>query len=301
MDVQAGSIPPPPPYRAVSRYDDVWTTEEEICAYCATPVASAGARCPGCGQRLEQHRFLYDTPSSNYVTLWVMIAGSGFLYLILVMGDILQGSPLPLAAIHFFLGMLFLFLSAAIYLRQFWAWAASIPILLVTLFLSFIRVIGVDTTILVPGRLEEVSQASLNTSFLQSLVTLGYVLLLTAQGGALLWAIFLSSPDFTRRTGRLVARLESGLVNAADYYTTGNRYAKHGAWATAILHWQRAAAAAPHNWRYLLALAQGYAELGFFERSADVLQSAERIAPRHVDVEVERLRQQAAAAASKQG
>jgi hypothetical protein len=290
----AGSLPPPPAYQDASRYDDVWARDDDICAYCGTAVGGSGARCAGCGRRLERRGFLYDAPSTNLVILWVLVAASGFLYLILVLGDLIQGSGLGLILVHAILGLIFLVLSAAIYLREFWAWAASIPILLVTLFLSSLRVIGVDTTVNVITRLEEASHATLSSSFLQSLVVLLYGLLLVAQGGALLAAVFLVAPDFSRRGTPLLARLDHGLVNAADYFLVGRRYAKRGLWATAILHWQRAAAQAPHNWRYQLALAEGYAHLGFFERSADVLQSAEACAPGHAKLDVKRFRQRLA-------
>lgn len=49
---------------------------------------------------------------------------------------------------------------------------------------------------------------------------------------------------------------------------------------------------APANWRYLLALAEGYAELGFFERSLDVLQSAAAAATGVAAGDVEQLRRQ---------
>ena len=295
MDLPAaGPSPSSPGYQASSRYDDVWAREDDICAYCGAPVASARSRCDGCGRRLERRGFLYDSPSTNLVILWVLTAASGFLYLILVLGDVIQDSDLGLILVHALLGLIFLVLSAAIYLREFWAWAASIPILLITLFLSFLRVIGVDTTVNLITRLEEASQATLGGSFLQSLIVVLYGLLLIAQGGALLAAIFLVAPDFSRRATPLLARLDRGLVNAADYFSVGRRYAKRGMWATAILHWQRAAAQAPHNWRYLLALAEGYARLGFFERSVDVLQSAEACAPRHAKLDVKRFRQRLA-------
>ncbi|MDT8304475.1 MAG: hypothetical protein RRC07_00955 [Anaerolineae bacterium] len=295
MNPQTGGLPTTSPgYRAESRYDDVWAGDEVICAFCAAPVIPARVRCSGCDQKLRRATFRYAQPSSNVIVLWVLVAASGFLYLILVLGDLLQGSGLPLATVHVFVGLVFLTLSAGIYLRQFWAWAASIPILLLTLLLSLLQVIGVDASVLLPQRLEDVSVATLNTAFLQSLISLLYTLLLVAQGGALVWALLIGGPDFARDPVQIVARLERGLVNAADYYTVGRRYAQQGMWATAVLHWQRAAALAPHSGRYLLVLAEGYARLGFFERSADVLQSIGTRATGDVASGAERLRQRLA-------
>ena len=45
-------------------------------------------------------------------------------------------------------------------------------------------------------------------------------------------------------------------------------------WATAILHWRRAAANDPARAYYQRALGEAYAQLGYYERSSDVLESA---------------------------
>lgn len=160
-------------YQAVSRYDDVWAKEAEICAFCAAPYNPDASRCSGCGRNLLRSRFTYASASTNQVVLWVLIASSGFLYLMLILADVIQG-------------------------------------------------------------------------------------------------------------------------NGADYFMAGRRHAQDGRWASAILHWQRAAAKEPANWRFQLALAEAYGLLGFTSRSADVLQSASALAGRAGAAEIEQLRRRLA-------
>jgi tetratricopeptide (TPR) repeat protein len=278
-----------PGYQSGSRYDDVWSREEGICAFCATRVAGSEQHCGGCGRNLTRRSFSYATASSNHVILWVLTSASGFLYLILILADLIQGNSIGLILIHALLGLLFLAVSAGIYLRLFWAWAASIPLLLLTLFLNILQVTSVGTSVIVPAQLEEMSQPALAGSFLQSMISLLYFLLLVAQAGALFWAAVFVPSDFSRRSEPAVARLDRNLANAADYFAAGRRHAQHARWANAVLHWQRAAARAPYNWRYQLALAEAYLQLGFFERSADVLQSATKLAGDAGAADVEQL------------
>lgn len=293
VDASGGPLTQPG-YQIGSRYDDVWAHDEEMCAFCAAPYQPAAPRCPGCGRNLLQTRFAYATASSHSVILWVLTASSGFLYLILILADVIQGNGTGLILIHLLLGILFLTLTAGIYARQFWAWAASIPLLMVALFLNLLNVIGVDTTVLVPGRLEEMAGPVLASSFLQSVISLLYFLLLVAQAGALLWAAVFVAADFSRRSEPALARLDRHLVNAFDYFTAARRHAQEGRWASAILHWQRAAAQEPANWRYQLALAEAYAQLGFTSRSNDVLQSASALAGSAGAAEVAQVRRRLA-------
>jgi lipopolysaccharide biosynthesis regulator YciM len=83
-----------------------------------------------------------------------------------------------------------------------------------------------------------------------------------------------AGPDFDRVTVRQVATLTKGPTSAADFNATATQLARQGLWATAVLHWQNAAAKAPQNIAYQELLGKAYAQLGFYERSLDVLQSA---------------------------
>ena len=55
----------------------------------------------------------------------------------------------------------------------------------------------------------------------------------------------------------------------------GKLFSQRGMWATAVLYWQRAVGRAPGNVAILRRLADGYARLGFPERSLDTLRQAQ--------------------------
>ena len=60
------------------------------------------------------------------------------------------------------------------------------------------------------------------------------------------------------------------------YYVQGKRYADIGMWANAVLHYRRAAALEPTRSYYLGVLGRAYGELGYYQRSLDVLESAHK-------------------------
>jgi len=96
---------------------------------------------------------------------------------------------------------------------------------------------------------------------------------------ALVIAIFKTAPDFERIDPRLVATTPNGLQSASSYHVAAKQAAKQEQWATAVLNWQRAAAKAPGSWQFQRQLGIAYARLGFYQRSADILQNALPITP----------------------
>jgi tetratricopeptide (TPR) repeat protein len=62
------------------------------------------------------------------------------------------------------------------------------------------------------------------------------------------------------------------------FYAQGNEFAGRNMWADAVLHFRRAAALEPTRTYYLSALGNGYARLGYYQRSLDVLESALQLA-----------------------
>jgi lipopolysaccharide biosynthesis regulator YciM len=93
---------------------------------------------------------------------------------------------------------------------------------------------------------------------------------------ALLFAVLLAGPDFSKVTVRQVAALTKGPTSAADFNAAAMQLARTGLWATAVLHWQNAAAKAPQQIAYQESLGRAYATLGFYERSLDILKSAQQ-------------------------
>jgi tetratricopeptide (TPR) repeat protein len=74
-----------------------------------------------------------------------------------------------------------------------------------------------------------------------------------------------------------VARIDRGLFEASDYFTVGRRYGQKGMWASAILHFKMAVAKEPSRPAFQRSLGFAYAQIGFFERALDVLESAKNL------------------------
>lgn len=259
-------------FRSSSRRDDVWSRETEICPYCACEVAHEAERCPKCKRALISWHFRYERPGSNLHILWVLLAGLGQLYLINGVLDIILAAGLPLVILHLLLTLLFFGLALAVYYRQVWAHVSTIVIVLILLFLRLLNILGLTSTFLPnPADLIQTLFISPVFNFLLDAVDglqLAGLLL------ALLWAALLTGPDFEREKIRQRAHVNRQLRDPSSFDLAGRRHARRGEWATAVLHWQRAVAHAPTNRHYQRRLGQGYARLGFYERSADLLRTA---------------------------
>jgi tetratricopeptide (TPR) repeat protein len=173
-----------------------------------------------------------------------------------------------------------------VYFRQFWAYAAAIALLSAML---FIGVISLLTPINLAGlSLEQVDPAIANVT--GPLVTgIGIALKLIQAITtvlALAYALFRIAPDFERSQDRQIAAVTKGLSDSGSYHLAARRLAQVGMWASAVLHWQRAAAKEPTQVTYQRHLGLAYAKLGFYERSLDVLQSAHKSA-NHPTVQAE--------------
>jgi tetratricopeptide (TPR) repeat protein len=94
---------------------------------------------------------------------------------------------------------------------------------------------------------------------------------------AILYGLFKVGPDFERVESRQIARVEQGSADASTYYQIGKNYAKEKMWASAVLHFQRAAANEPNRAYYHLAAGKAFLELGFIDRAKDALTSARRL------------------------
>lgn len=179
-------------------------------------------------------------------------------------------------------GMLFVLIGilvAGVALRQVWAYPASIVVLLAlftVMLLGFMAGKAPEEAIaeFVGDDLVSVLSTDLDYVFLRSLLTVGDVLQFAAVTIALLYGIFKIGPDFERVQTRFIARVDRGLSDAPVYFATGQVYAKRGMWASAILHLRRAAASDPSRAYYQRVLGEAYAQLGYYERSLDVLESA---------------------------
>ena len=81
--------------------------------------------------------------------------------------------------------------------------------------------------------------------------------------------------DFQREKQWRIAVADDRIKDPLVLDKAGKLFAQRGMWATAVLYWQRAVARAPGNVAILRRLADGYARLGFAERSLDTLRQAQ--------------------------
>ncbi|MCB9421844.1 MAG: hypothetical protein H6667_18735 [Ardenticatenaceae bacterium] len=260
--------------RQTSTYDDVWSRNVDICAYCAEELAFDAVQCPKCKRNISSKRFTYENPSSNLHVYWVLLVGLGQLFLIEAIVNVILGPNYIMAGGYLLLLLLFWGLAAGVYLRQFWAYMLSLIALLLVLTAFLLNsVVTVDYAALGLAALDSSIKTfvgSFISGLLQFLTTFEVVTAVLA----LFYGIFRAGSDFERKQTQLIASATSGRRTAADYHNIARRLAEKGLWASAILHWQRAAAQEPGQVAYQKHLGLAYARLEFYQRSRDVLQSA---------------------------
>ena len=261
-------------YQTDESHNDVWSRNVPLCGYCAHELSEEDTRCPHCKKELLVQYFRYPKASTNLTVLWVLLLGVGQLFLLQLLYNVLSTGNLYAAVGNGLMTALFVALAIGVAFRQTWVHLMAIyASAAVVLFLLLRWVIPTDR---VASQLAEFDPAI--QAFLLPLTTgLGETLRILILAGsvlALFYAIFKAAPDFDRRSVRQVAALTKGPVSAADFNAAAAQLARKGLWATAVLHWQNAAAKAPQNIAYQESLGQAYATLGFYERSLDVLQFA---------------------------
>ncbi|MGB3715009.1 MAG: tetratricopeptide repeat protein [Candidatus Promineifilaceae bacterium] len=262
-----------------SDYDDVWERESNICAYCAYEIDFDDNRCPNCRRRLTARTFRYPLSSKELIMFWVLLLAVAEFFLFQAVLEVIVREPFVAVIWHGMLFVLIGILVAGVALRQVWAYPASIVVLLAlftVMLLGFMAGKAPEEAIaeFVGDDLVSVLSTDLDYVFLRSLLTVGDVLQFAVVTIALLYGIFKIGPDFERVQTRFIARVDRGLSDAPVYFATGQVYAKRGMWASAILHLRRAAASDPSRAYYQRVLGEAYAQLGYYERSLDVLESA---------------------------
>lgn len=262
-------LPPRVPQSVAN--DDVWDEDADLCAYCAHRLVAVDNSCPSCGKGLWLSFHRYATPSTNLHVLWVLLAGLVQLYLVSAALIYVNTSDVGLAAFHVLIALLSLLMVLGVYTRQWWAYLAVVPILLIVLTLQILGLVNVE--MLIPdggGVMMDFFVAPFLTFIGKAVAALQVV----AGALAAIWAIFLVGPDFARDRVRLIARVERGLSEPSTLFAAGQRFAKRGMWATAILHWQRAAALNPTNGYYRQTLGDAYVRLGFGRRGLSLFRSS---------------------------
>jgi tetratricopeptide (TPR) repeat protein len=270
-------------YESHTVYNDIWEKETEICGFCAGEVAYDEKKCPQCERKLTISQFRYPKPSADLIVYFVLIVSTAQLYFIQALLDLIAAEPILVAAWHIFEFLVLLGLSGAILMRQFWAYTTSI-VILILIFLSMVLDITtglgeVKLAVIENGvaYFEAMADSAFMTLFsplLDFLVPFQMLAIFLA----LLYGLFKAGPDFERVRARLIAQVDKGLHDASAYYSAGKVYAKEEMWASAVLHFQRAAAHEPNRAYYHLAAGKAFAQLGFKERAMDALFSAQRLA-----------------------
>jgi tetratricopeptide (TPR) repeat protein len=270
-------------YQGQSSYDDVWEREGDICPYCAAELAYDEWRCPNCKRNLKKSYYRYPKPGSDLLIFLILVLGVAQLSFLLILMNLVIGESLLALIWQSLVFISMIVLAAGIYLRRFWSYLGSIIGLIMVLITLLISIFVQPET---PGLLD----AAITEGFFKALADNPYVfavepfidlvipLQLLAVILALLYALFRVGPDFERVTVRRIAQISKGVSGASMFHAQGNDYAGQNMWATAVLHYRRAAALEPTRTFYLSALGDGYARLGYYQRSLDVLESAYQLA-----------------------
>jgi tetratricopeptide (TPR) repeat protein len=280
-------------YGAATAYDDICEKEVDICAYCAQVVQYDETQCSKCKRKLITSRFRYPKASADLFIFFTLLVGTSQLFFIQLLMDLITSAHSLTMVYHLALFLILFALAMVIFFRQFWAYTASI-LILILIFLTMVLDLATGLAEI------EVANTQSGIEFLQLLAQSPFVTLLSpllelmaplqmvAVFLALLYGFFRVGPDFERVQRRQIAQVEKGLRDASTFYATGKMYAKEGMWASAVLHYRRAAAHEPNRPYFHIVTGQAYARLGFYRRAMDAYTSARRLATdKKVIVEIE--------------
>jgi tetratricopeptide (TPR) repeat protein len=266
-----------------STFDDVWNSNKELCGYCAGVLGFDEKRCPQCGRNLMTARYRQEKPSTNMHVFWVLLLGAAQLHLAQgIINFIYNPNELGIVILHGVIALVLTVLTLFVYLRHFWAYTTSLIVLALLMAITVLNVvsgeaIGEFINGLIGNEATRELATEVTVPLIADIVSLVRILLLAATVLALGCGVFFVGPDFARDTTREIAEVSKGQRFASDFYGRGQDHARQGRWATAVLYYQRASAHEPHQVYYQKALGQAYAVLGFYQRSLDVLESAEKM------------------------
>lgn len=264
------------PIIAQSKFDDVWSNDVDLCPYCAWTLMAEDEQCPNCRHNLIHEGFRYAKPSPNIYGYGVLLVAQSQLFLAQGIYTVIQNQGLTLDTILLpaLFTALFFGLALGVFARKTWAFLASVIALFIILLIVVASVLTpIDFTFLdLP--VQDPAVTSFVDSFGNLINTMLGIFQLALITVAFFYALLLVAPDFTRDRERITAALSKRLKLPADYHAKAKALSQQGMWASAVLHWQHAAGKEPHNILYQRHLGLAYAQLGFYERSLDILQSA---------------------------
>ena len=221
-------------FTSETQYDDVWSRNDDICAYCAAQITREDEQCPQCKRKLIANRFRYPTPSTNLVILWVLLFSISLISLVQLFYSIVFLGDMLSAVLNGVLVVLFSVLAIGAYFRQFWAYSATLIVLILMLAVALVQY-------LLPPAITNSLLAEFDASIAEFLggVASGVgatirIFRLTAVIYALYLAVFQVSPDFARVPVHQIATIGQRMSTGADFHTTAKEAAKADMWATAV-------------------------------------------------------------------
>lgn len=258
------------------KFDDAWSSSADLCAYCAQPVTRSNKHCPKCQRKMVGKEPIYPN-RTHHLQNWIVFRSIGHILYVLgivslyfLISFLASHAVIPWDVFKLIRPLLWIFLAVtlaatvgltvALYFRQVWAyWLAMLGLLLVV-----IGTIG-SAIWAPPAALPEVIptwQVILASLFQIVFQVLNFYFAVMAGG------------DFRREQQWRVASVDQRVKDPLVLDRAGKLFAQRGMWATAVLYWQRAVGRSPGNVAVLRRLADGYARLGFPERSLDSLRQA---------------------------
>lgn len=254
------------------KFQDVWSSAANLCAYCAQPVQRSDKRCPNCKRTMVGKEPVFPN-RSKYLIIWVALRSINHLFSLL--GLLLFGASLytilpeltPLER-YYLIGVVLgqiisIGFTVALFLRQVWAYWLAIAGLILTV----LATVGL-AFLSIPAPTPNIGGAS---SLLAFICVAPFIILQILY----VYMVIMAGGDFKREKRWRIAAVDDRIKDALVLDKAGKLFAQRGMWATAVLYWQRAVGRAPGNVAILRRLADGYARLGFPERSLDTLHQAQ--------------------------
>ncbi|HSH01266.1 MAG TPA: hypothetical protein VLL52_02020 [Anaerolineae bacterium] len=259
-DSQSSPSDPQLSYQQDSSFDDVWSSSDPICAYCAQVInENKDVKCPNCQHQLVYYKYLYPRRS---ITLLGYIFFSLFAAFLFFAQTYTFDTEMPL-----FQKILYFFLSGTLATTLFGSIMRFFRIHLITLAINMIIFF-----ITLSASIEPIGQTYHIILDLVRAELNSFVMVLSFT--SIILGVGFTGSDFAQEKIIHTAKLDKKVNSPHHFYRTGRDYARRGMWATAILHYQRAVGTAPLQANYQRALGEAYARLRFYDRSLDILQSA---------------------------
>ncbi len=265
-------LPPPVTFTHNSRYEDVWTSGLTLCAYCANPVEPEDKRCSKCKKSLVEWQHRYPHATARLYNYLVVLSGLTLFMIIDFFLDISLRQERSLIVLHGVISVVLITMVIAAYVRHVWGHYGVILLAFAVILINGNLLLRILRTSPFAGLsdieftfLLAVSTALKGVELLTALVLMAY-------------AVFAVGAEFDKRKIHFTVQLDKNLRDATQFHSMARRLAHEGMWATAILHWEHAAAHAPNHAQYQRELGIAYTRLGFHERGLDALQSAYRLA-----------------------